>query len=808
MKKLVLSLAIISALGLSGCGSETIEDVKKAVADDIAENGQPVVASARVTFDPASGIAGMSVPNDLIFSGSQDGTLEIPVEDPTDGSDPFVAASALDGWSTAQPFIIGIDFPADRSLDSNSALNTSSVRVFEALKDGDSSDADCEGKDPTTGLICKVVGELVFSQDYITQASGNDIAFVPLKPLKGNTTYIIALTDSLVDNLGNPIAGSTTYESVRQDITTNPMVTPSQLGLQAVINSYEAAVVSAGVDSDKIIYTMAMTTQSTMDVSFTLKNLMAANLQQGVYPSIGMADSGISAADVLSETIPAEMVPLYSSANYLKGSITLPYYLGLPSAGNPLAPTNTWWKALCDSGAMLAGLAASNPDAIPDDPISETDGMCMAISQASGLAYPGLRDLGIDEERNLTRYNPVPKQTAMMPIDVQMTTPDLAWANPVRASLGLPELVKPEAGWPIVILQHGLQGTKEQMLLISGILSINGLATAAIDYPLHGSRGFDLTGNGEDDINASLNILHYVNLASLLTIRDNFRQSNSDILGLRLGLNFMGAVDTEGNPMDLEVDASTVHSFGLSLGAIMGINNIALSNTPLDPAVDGLFNIASASLAAPGLMFANFGMESPEFTGLAKSNLTYASSPEFKAFVDATYPDGHTQEQLTAAYEMFYASLTPEQQAGLNAAFAQFTLIAQTVSEAGDPINYVDAMAATQTPTHLIEIVGNGMDNLPDQVVTNTAPFTPLGGTEPAIALLGLPGVSETSQGSGAVRFVNGHHSSVLNPMPNSASPDAELSARATQEMQTQVAAFFATMGQTIVVTDTDVVLQ
>jgi Pla-1/cef family extracellular lipase len=346
------------------------------------------------------------------------------------------------------------------------------------------------------------------------------------------------------------------------------------------------------------------------------------------------------------------------------------------------------------------------------------------------------------------------------------------------------------------------------MLLLTGILSINGLATAAIDYPLHGSRGFDLTGDGNDEINASSSILHYVNLASLLTIRDNFRQSMSDVLGLRLGLNFMGAVDTEGNPTDLEVDASTVHSFGVSLGAIMGINNIALSNTPLDPAVDGFFNITSASLAAPGLMFANFGMESPTFSGLAKSNLTLAASPEFKGFVDATFPDGYSQEQLTAVYEMFYANLSPEQQAGLNDSFAQFTLIAQTVSEAGDPINYVNAMAATQTPTHLIEIVGNGMDNLPDQVVTNTAPFTPLGGTEPAIALLGLSSVSETSSGSGAVRFVNGHHSSVLNPLPNSASPDAALSARATQEMQTQVAGFFATMGQLIIVTDTDVVLQ
>ena len=109
----------------------------------------------------------------------------------------------------------------------------------------------------------------------------------------------------------------------------------------------------------------------------------------------------------------------------------------------------------------------------------------------------------------------------------------------------------------------------------------------------------------------------------------------------------------------------------------------------------------------------------------------------------------------------------------------------------------------------MIEVVGNGADNASDQTVTNTAPNTPMGGTEPAIAFLGLPAVSETTQGSGAVRFTFGHHSSVLDPTPDELySPDPTMSARSTQEMQTQVAGFLATMGQVIPVTDAGVVLQ
>ena len=102
-----------------------------------------------------------------------------------------------------------------------------------------------------------------------------------------------------------------------------------------------------------------------------------------------------------------------------------------------MAPVNDWWKSLCDSGAMLAGLAASTPEAIPADATSVTDGTCMAISQAQGLAYPGFRDLGIDTERHLTKYSPIPKANAEMAVVVQMTTPDVTVANAVRARFRL-----------------------------------------------------------------------------------------------------------------------------------------------------------------------------------------------------------------------------------------------------------------------------------------------------------------------------------------------------------------------------------
>jgi Pla-1/cef family extracellular lipase len=809
MKKLVLSLAIASSLGLSACDSESIKDVEKEVVD----NGTAVTASARVKFDPSAGAAGLSIPNDLIFQGTVDGTLEIPVDDPTDGSDPFVAISALDGWSISQPFPLAIEFPAGTSLNADSASEAASVRIFETIMGGDATDADCASV--TRGLACKVVSELVFGQHFVTQKSGDNVVVVPTQPLKAETSYIMVMTNNLRDNNGKAVAGSTTYELARQDINTLPLGNASQLGLQGAINSYEAAVVAAGVDSDSIIYTAAMTTQSTTRVLSTVKAVMAkvsvpqmvANAQLGI-PTIGVADTNLSVANVLNGLIPDSLIPLYSAANYIRGSINLPYYSGLPSAENPLAPVNDWWRARCDSGATLAGLAAANPGLIPAGPLDANDGFCMnfGLRDLSSSSNPALAT--IDTERNLTKFNPIPATSAMLPIDVQMTTPDLTYANAIRTQMGLSDLVEPTTGWPVAILVHGITSTKEQMLPITGLLSLYGIATIAIDQPLHGSRGFDLdpTKPGDEINTSTVSTLHYVNLGSMLTMRDNTRQSTADLLGLRLGMNFLGGVDGSGNP--IKIDSSKVHLLGHSLGGIYGMNTVGLANTPLDPQIDGLFKIASTSLAMPGLMLANFGLDSPAFEGLAKSNLTLQLSPDFKAAAEATLPENYSQEELSAFYFAFYDTLSAEQKAALDAGFAQFTFAAQTVTDSGDPIAYVQALAATQTPTHLIEVVGNGVDNLPDQTVTNTAPFTPMGGTEPAIAFLGLQGVSETTAGSGVVRFVNGHHSSILDPRANAASPDAILSARATQEMQSQVAAFFASMGTTIVITDPEVVKQ
>lgn len=71
MKRLLLGVSIASVLGLTGCGGdETIAEINQQVGTT-----QP---ASRIIFDPSGG--SLSVPNDLLFSGTTDGTLFLPDE--------------------------------------------------------------------------------------------------------------------------------------------------------------------------------------------------------------------------------------------------------------------------------------------------------------------------------------------------------------------------------------------------------------------------------------------------------------------------------------------------------------------------------------------------------------------------------------------------------------------------------------------------------------------------------------------------------------------------------------------------------
>ncbi|WP_337880474.1 VolA/Pla-1 family phospholipase [Rheinheimera sp.] len=783
MKKLLLSFAVASALGLTGCGGgESLDDIK----EDTQTGGEVLKPLSRVVFDPSAGT--LSVPNDLLLQGTTDGTLYMPGEKSAvtgaalaapNYADPSTALGALDGWSTQNPFSISLSFASGVSLDAATASMPGSVMLVEAVMgDPMSSDADCRAV--PRGVACKAVKSLTFGVDYISKASGNSVAVIPLKPLKSNTTYLLVLTDQLKDSEGRAVAASTTYELVRQDIATKPLGSAAQLALQGVINSFENVVASQGIAKDSIIYTAAITTQSVQPVFSTIKGLMGQTVGTAASPVLSLTNTGAAVSDVLFPGVsltPADPRFAFKMARLYTGTVNLPYYLGTPTEANPTAPLNTRWVARCDSGAMVAALTAAQKAAleaaITDPAQLANDAFCNAASSGA------LRDFGVDKFRHLTKFNLIPKVNSVQNVPVQVTVPD----ETLVAGLGV---TKPAAGWPVVILQHGITSRKEDMLAITGALSARGFATIAIDHPLHGARGFG-------QMNATtVDATVYMNLSNLLVTRDNLRQSIADILGLRLGMNF--------NNQPGLLNTQDVQFLGISLGSISGVSAVAMANSPTGSAqLDALYKMRTAALSVPGGAVANFLLESAAFAPTIKASvLLGAGGSTAQGFTDFATAQGGCGAALkapfAACFNPFVQYLTSTGNtaavAAMNAAFTQFAFAAQTVTDSGDPNNFASTFVATATPAYINEVVGNGADSLPDQVIPNQAAGMPLAGTEPLARLLGATAVNNVAgsypvTGTSLSRFIAGEHGSLLRPTVQAV----------TTEMQTQTVSFFLSRG-------------
>lgn len=862
MKKLALSIAVTSILGLTACEDTTLEDIQKESASLVEANEpQPKVS---VIFDPSNGA--LSVPNDLLFSGTQDFTLEMPDEtaakmagEAVDWSNPSAVLGALDGWGTQNPFVVNLAYDSGVTLDASTVMSGDAVALYEVVKFPTLSDPDCADT-AFSGLICKGTKRLTFGVDYIAQVSGGNIAVVPLKPLGAGKSYALALTKEIKDSNGNPLNPSSTYASIEQDINTLPIVHPdltaaelneTQAGirlLQTMYNNFENSLETHfGADKDAIVYTQVFTVQSagvpgTDPLQITkLLNAQEFAAKAAADPSSVatlMAHQGFTVAQALASdgAIPAdpdsEVYKLYNTGDVYGAQISVPYYLE-NETGNPLAGR---WEAACDSGVILAGM---------------TDEQLAAASANAGANHTlcasaaGLADFGVDTQRHLTKYNPIPAVKSMETVDVQITVPNLDNMNSFRAEQGLPPIAeRPENGWPVVILQHGITSRKEDMLAATGFLSTFGFATVAIDHPLHGSRGFDVNGM---TINASNgDATHYLNLQSLLTARDNARQSVADGLKLRLSLNAMADVTQymqDGmTPPDANViDKTRVYYMGHSLGAITGTVFTAVANTPAntgdaatDATINAAYKINASFLANGGSSIANFLTESAAFGPLVRASvlagldneltvalMSYleptiyagiiAANPSCAAALNENNEVVDQSVALVCAYGAFKANASAEQLAGEASAVAQFSFAAQAAIEAGDPTNYASLLAATETPVLMIEMVGDidrEGSNLPDQVVPNAVATNPMAGTSGLANLLGLPAVVESTTDSsggvsGIVRLTVGGHSTVLSPATDLEGAYPTLYGLVNQELSFMMNYYFLSNGSSVIISDT-----
>ncbi|WP_350996216.1 VolA/Pla-1 family phospholipase [Shewanella sp. TB7-MNA-CIBAN-0143] len=825
MKRLILGVAITSALGLTACGGDSFNEA--------VDNAEPLVPVSHMQFDPAN--SKVPLPNDLLFSGTTDGTLSIPGEASGNYTDPQIALGALDGWSTSSPISITVELANDLqgnalTLDAASVFQPGAVRMFEATVGGAlSSDAEC--KSAPSVSACKVGEELQFGVDFVSKASGNKVAIVPIKPLKAGQSYIYVTTDLIQDSLGRAIAPSTTYGLLKLDFETQQLETEQQKMLQYLVNSYEKGVAEThGVDPESISFSGLFTTQSVADVYETTKLLMASN--PAYTPSFVQTPTptGLTVAQAAGLTpasgtayVVADMADLYTA------KIKLPIYGDCSSAGcvipivdgAPTAPNGRWFAQGDSPVSVLLALQAgtlSQANFFAQASVNGVDPQA-ALSNPALLAGKQWKlddGTAADKTKHLTKFNPIPAIKGYETVSVQITLPNAAKLAAFTAAQG-GTFVPPTSGWPTTIAMHGLGGGKEMALAYAGTYAAAGVATIAIDMPLHGARSFDLDKDGTYEISATApafgpvvgkpnaftngNPLVFVNIASTLTVRDNFRQATLDQLGLRLLLTGMAQQLAAANQPQV-FDVSKISAQGLSLGGIVGTTfstyaSTGLVNPMTGDALPNAYAINATSLVAPAGGLAGAFAGSAAFGPQLFANVTASST--FAALVTAANTAGYEEgsAEYAALVQAVYAEFIPT-----------FAFAVQTAVDSADPINHGEKLAATGLPVHLIEVVGDGAGNLGDQTLPNSVEGFPLSGTEPLITSLALGCVDTTTPGSGAVRFSKGHHSSIVSPGEVDGVTDG-MALAATVEMQSQVAGFAKTAGlgqATIVVSNSDVI--
>ncbi len=717
MQARLIAAALLPSLLLAACGGGS--NSPRAVETPVATNtdGSPVTAVITAKFDPSNGV--VPFPTNLLLSGTTDLTLNIPVTNPANFGDPKVAMNALDGFSTVSPWSTTFSSPPKPS----SLVAGTTVRVFQV------------GLTGPGGGVNFLNRELTPNAEYVialasSDSTGRTLAIVPTKPLQQLSSYLVVLTNGITDNAGNDVTPDQTYFLAKRTspLCTNgtstdpllPNATACALEpLRRLTNSQEAAANAAGIVPSKIVLSWVATTQSITPV---LGAVQARTAQTPAAAPL-IVPTGLN----LSQINPA-LPPI---ASVYVGAIDLPYYLDAPSQAAPTAALTGFWRA------------------------------------APGAYIPPFAGVLDPTSTFVTFANPLPVAKSTQRVPLLLTVPNAASGK-----------VKPAAGWPIVIFQHGITRDRTDMFAVAGTLASQGFAVIAIDAPLHGitspanllnaanpafaalgahERTFnlDLTNNttgasGPDGV-IDPSGSYFINLPSLLTSRDNIRQAVADLLVVARALP---SAHYSGGGTDF--DGARISFVGQSLGGIIG--TVFMGVQP---------DVQVALLNVPGGGIANLLEGSPTFgprirAGLAQLGLSPGTS-DYAAFFGA----------------------------------------AQTVIDSGDPINWAlpanNGLLASKRLL-LQEVVGS-TTSPPDQVVPNTVAGAPLSGTEPLIRILGLSTITQTTQSAsgirGVVRFTAGDHGSLLSPASSPA---------VTAEMQGEMASLLVTQGTTVQVANPSVI--
>ena len=737
MRNLTATGILAVALVFGGCTShsDTITPT-----NTFASNGNPAGSTpppppgaATALFNPATGQ--LPYPTDLYFAGSTDGTLNIQ---PPNALWPNQASlNQLDGYSTTA--VIRESF----STALNPATFTpATVIIVPVVTDNTRNLA-------TVGVLgAPLTLGVDFSAALATDAGvgATILEITPLHPLmpstcisggqflgancKTSTGYLVFLTNGIKDAAGNAAAADTDYAAIKAALAAGGATCPgiTDVTLNGICRLTGAHLAIAAGLAAQIPALAASLNPANIVLSFSFTTQSTTDTLE------------LLAATTKPSTIKANPTPITTAqvnpalpghANVYVGVLQIPYYL------SKAAPLTTPWMA-------------------PPFPLDATS-------------------------TNVTRFNPLPVATQNLLIPVLLTVP-----NAASAGGGTP----PAAGWPVLIFQHGITRSREDMFGVADSFADAGFVVAAIDLPLHGvtnqmdpfyataanplytglglpaggsiERTFDLALINPPAIDSSGS--HAINLLNPLVERDGLREGAIDLITFARTLPTLnlGAAGT--------INAASIHYLGHSLGAIEGTVFLGVATAS---------DVSTGTLANPGGVLSNILTTSPSFAPTVNAGLGASGI-----------------QPGTTIYNQFFRDH-------------------QTVIDAGDPVNYV-ALATAQHPIHLLQVVGSTppiagcgpgamqLPGCPDQVVPNstTAALIAASAYGPAAAAGTLirikapttaPPVAVIGPAGGFrayVNFVNGDHGSIID----------DLVPLVTAEMQGEAISFAVSGGAEIVI--------
>lgn len=452
-------------------------------------------------------------PNNLLFAGSEDGTLNQQYDADSAVADMIEPLNTLDGFSVIAP--LSATFNVD--VDPATLVGGQTVRVFEVTTDG------------VGGAVTQVVRELDPAEYWVRPDVGEPVglSIVPTRPLQPKTSYMVVLTRGILAVDGEPMQASTVYDLARsgerliddQQRSRVQRVTDAEAQRLETLRQYirpsQQAVIAfdSSLRHDDIILSWSFTTQSVNDVLLAVR---------------AAADAEPPAATELSlffRPTPKGFADVYS------GTITLPNYMAPPTEAEPGAPLRGFWKG--EGGRLLTQY-------LPMPAVTETRPIPLLVTIPRGPKPANGWPVIIFQHGNTSN------RAALIAMADNMALSGFA---AVAIDLPMHGITGDETNGSEMLRQPGRERIYDLDLLKNGT-----------DLP---------EPDGIKDPSGS----YFIKLNQVLTTRDNIRQGVADLLRLRRALP---AMDYDGGGPDFDTRRVYFigHSLGATVGAVyMGVEN-------------------------------------------------------------------------------------------------------------------------------------------------------------------------------------------------------------------------------------------